>query len=121
MFNLLNRKSASQGLTAAEAVAAAKSGEITVLDIREIMETRGSGVAEGAVHVPLMMLQFKADPRHPDHDKRLDPEARIAVYCASGARSASALRILDGLGYRDVHNIGGLAHWARAGGNVVPA
>ncbi len=121
MFPFLNHAPRPQGMTAAQAVAGANSGEVTILDIREVAEVRASGLAKGAVHVPLMMLQHRADPRHPDHDPRLSPDGTIAVYCASGARSAGAAQMLTKLGYRDVHNIGGLAHWAQAGGAVTPA
>ncbi|MDF1855485.1 MAG: rhodanese-like domain-containing protein [Pseudooceanicola sp.] len=119
MFHFLNRKPAGlKGLTAADVVAAGAAGEITLLDIRELAEIQATGLAKGAVHAPLMTLQFRADPRHPDYDKRLKPEAKIAVYCASGARSVGAIRILKSLGYGDVHNIGGLGQWLRAGGEL---
>ena len=113
MFSFLNR-SAAPGLSAADFVNA-PDGTI-VVDVREHGEVSMSGKAKGALHIPLMMLQFRADPAHPDYEPLLDRDARIAVYCASGGRSASARTILQRLGYSDVHNIGGLGHWVQAGG-----
>jgi len=45
-------------------------------------------------------------------------EKPVALYCASGARSAMAAKTLRRFGHGDVHNIGGLAHWQRAGGQI---
>ena len=39
----------------------APDGKI-VIDVREHGEVSMSGKAKGAVHIPLMMLQFRADP-----------------------------------------------------------
>ncbi|MBY6156919.1 rhodanese-like domain-containing protein [Pseudooceanicola nitratireducens] len=115
MFNFPTR-SAPVGLTARDFVTA-PDGTI-LIDVREHAEVAASGKARGALHIPLMMLQFRADPRHPDYDPLLDRSARIGVYCASGGRSSSAKTILDRLGYKDVHNIGGFGHWCQAGGAV---
>ena len=49
---------------------------------------------------------------------KAERDARIAVYCASGGRSHGAVQMLRKLGYDDVHNIGGLSHWAQAGGAI---
>lgn len=117
MFQFLNRPAAT-GLSATDAVQLAKSGDVTVIDVREHGEVSMTGKAKGAHHIPLMMLQFQADPAHPDHNSALKRDNRVAVYCASGGRSASAQRILEQLGYSDVHNIGGFGHWVQAGGEV---
>lgn len=101
-----------------EAVQGAQDGSVTVIDVREHGEVALSGKAAGALHIPLIRLRDMADPRHPDFNRNLDQQARIAVYCASGARSFSAARLLRQLGYDDVHNIGGLGHWVRAGGAI---
>ena len=103
-------------LSPQEAVQGVRDGSITVIDVREHGEVKMSGKASGALHIPLVRLRDMADPRHPDFVKKLDPETKIAVYCASGARSFSAARMLRQLGYDDVHNIGGLGQWVQAGG-----
>lgn len=113
MFNFLNR-SATPGLSASDVINAAEG--VTLIDVREHGEVAMTGKAKGAIHIPLMMLQFRADPAHPDYEPLLERDATIAVYCASGGRSSSAKTILERLGYSDVHNIGGLGHWVQAGG-----
>jgi len=116
MLSFFSRSPAQPGLTAADVVA--NPDGILVLDVREHGEVSASGKAKGALHIPLMMLQFRADPAHPDHEPLLQRDARIAVYCASGGRSHGAVQMLRKLGYDDVHNIGGLGHWAQAGGAI---
>lgn len=109
-----------QPLNATEAVARAARGEITLVDVRDINELRASGKAEGAVHAPMMLLNFRADPRHPDHDPAFDPQKPVAVYCAAGGRAEMAGQMLLNLGYDQVFNIGGLGNWRAAGGPVAP-
>lgn len=115
------RQARGSGLTPQEAVAGVKDGSVIVIDVRDHGELAMSGKAKGALHIPLMRLRDMADPRHPDFCKALSTDAKIAVYCASGARSNAAASMLKQLGYTDVHNIGGLSHWAQAGGAVEPA
>ena len=115
MLNFLNRSSAP-AVSAADVVNS-PDGKI-VIDVREHGEVAMSGKAKGALHIPLMMLQFRADPAHPDFEPLLDRDAEVCVYCASGGRSGSAKQILERLGYRNVHNIGGFGHWVQAGGVV---
>jgi len=105
-------------LSPQDAVQGVQDGSITVIDVREHGEVAASGKAAGALHIPMMRLRDMADPRHPDFNKTLTSEGKIAVYCATGARSFSAARMLRQLGYGDVHNIGGLGHWVRAGGAI---
>ncbi|GHG87485.1 rhodanese-like domain-containing protein [Pseudodonghicola xiamenensis] len=112
------RKTRTPGMTPAEAVAGAKTGNVIVIDVRDQGEVALSGKAKGALHLPLMRLQDLADPRHPDFCGKLTPDCKIACYCASGGRSGRAVQILERLGYSNVSNIGGLGHWVRAGGQV---
>jgi len=108
-------------LSPQDAVRGAQDGSVIVIDVREHGEVAMSGKAKGAIHIPLMQLPFKADPRHPDHDPNLRTDRKIALYCASGARSGSAAMLLRQMGYENVHNIGGLGHWIQAGGTVEAA
>ncbi len=97
-------------------VAQVADGKVTLIDIRDASEVARTGQADGALHIPMMRLPMVADPRHPDHDPRLSQDKPIALYCASGARSGMAARLLRQLGYTDVHNAGGLGDWVAAGG-----
>lgn len=112
------RRSAGGGLTAQDAVQGAAEGSVTVIDVRDHGEVATSGKAAGALHIPLMRLRDRADPAHPDFHPDLNGVGRIALYCASGGRSEMAAATLRRMGYEDVHNIGGFAHWVQAGGAV---
>lgn len=117
MFNLFGGTAAKPRLTTAEAVAKLAAGEITVIDCREAAELRASGTAAGGLHVPVSLIVMKADPKSPDHDKRIDPAKPVAVFCASGGRSGMATQALERLGYT-AFNIGGFGDWCAAGGPV---
>ncbi len=118
MFALFN-KNTDPGLTVADAVAKTETGEIVLIDIRDGNELAMSGRAKGALHVPMSTLQTKANPTCDECLPELKSGKPIAVYCASGARSAMARRMLANMGYDEVHNIGGLGHWQAAGGAIV--
>jgi rhodanese-related sulfurtransferase len=115
MLNLFRKPAASP---ATDIVAQVAAGAVILIDIREPSEIRASGMAAGAIAIPLSLLRLKADPSSPDHDARLSPDAPVALYCASGARAAMASQTLRQFGYRDVTNLGGLSDWQRAGGTV---
>ncbi len=105
-------------ITARDAVAKAGTGEIQVIDVRDHGEVQMTGKAKGAFVIPLSVMPFQCDPKGPDFNSALDPSKPVALYCASGARSAMGATILKKLGYKEVHNIGGLGHWHQAGGEV---
>jgi len=107
----------SKTLTPAEARDLAASGKITLLDVRELAEVQASGIAKGAVHIPLALVPLRANRQAPDHEPRLDPAKPVAIYCAAGGRAGRAADLLSSLGYT-AHNIGGFADWCAVGGEV---
>jgi len=115
---MMGRPATASRLTPQDAVAMAKDGEITVIDVRDHNELAMTGKAEGAVHIPLSVLQMQANPSSPDFHPELDTTKTVAIYCASGARSSMATQVLQQFGFNDVHNIGGLGHWQMAGGSI---
>ncbi len=116
MLNFL--KPATPRLSAAEAIVRVKAGELTLIDVRDGNELAASGRAEGALHVPLVTLKMKCDPSSPECLAELSVDTPVALYCASGARSQMAAQMLTAMGYREVHNIGGLYDWHAAGGPI---
>lgn len=115
---MMGRQATASRLSPQEAVAKAKNGEIVVVDVRDHNELAMTGKAEGAVHIPLSVLQMQANPSSPDFNTALAAGKPIAVYCASGARSSMATQVLQQHGFAEVHNIGGLGHWQMAGGAI---
>lgn len=89
-----------------------------VVDVRDAPEVEKSGKVAGALHVSRGMLEFRADPGSPYHDKTFSKDKTIIVYCASGGRSALSGKTLKDLGYSDVRNLGAFKDWAESGGAV---
>jgi rhodanese-related sulfurtransferase len=119
MFSFLKSSGPKvERMSGTDAAARAAKGELVVIDVRDISEVKASGKAKGALHIPLMLLKSKADPSHPEFDKRLAKDKPVALYCASGARSQAGGNMLVGLGYAQVYNIGGFGEWRHAGGPV---
>ncbi|MFO1236852.1 MAG: rhodanese-like domain-containing protein [Alphaproteobacteria bacterium] len=104
-------------VSAAEARDLIASGAL-VVDVRDAPEVEKSGMVEGALHVSRGMLEFRADPASPYHDKHFDTGRTIIVYCASGGRSALSGKALKDLGYERVYNLGAFKDWAEGGGAV---
>jgi len=102
-------------ISADEAAALIAKGSALVVDVRDAPEVQASGKVKGAVHVSRGMLEFRADPELPSHDKAFDKNKTVIVYCASGGRSALAGKLLKDLGYKDVRNLGGFKDWAESG------
>ena len=108
----------TQPITVKDAIAGSKSGDVVVVDLRETAEIAATGATRGALRLPLSLLPLKAAPASPDCPPDLAAGKPIALYCAAGARAARAKDMLEQMGYTNVHNIGGFAHWAEAGGDI---
>ena len=118
MFSFLRPGQAAARPDVTQIAAQVAAGKMLLIDVREIAEARGSGIAQGAKVVPLSLLTLKADPSKPGCE--LPQGLPVVVYCASGARSAQAASVLKRFGYDPVDNLGGLRDWAAGGGKVVP-
>jgi rhodanese-related sulfurtransferase len=93
-------------------------GNTLVVDVRDAPEIEKSGKIAGAVHVSRGMLEFRADPESPYHDKNFSKDKNVILYCASGGRSALAAKVLKDMGYEHVYNVGAFKDWAESGGAV---
>jgi len=80
-----------------------------LLDVRTPKEF-GEGRIEGAVMVDYMSPSFR------DEIGKLDRGKTYLVYCRTGNRSQGALKVMRGLGFRNVlHLSGGITKWKEAG------
>ena len=86
--------------------------------MRDAAEVASSGKVAGAVHVSRGMLEFRADPESPAHDKAFDKTKTVLVYCASGGRAALSGKVLKDFGYTSVFNLGAFKDWVESGGAV---
>ena len=105
-------------ITPAEAREMIAKGNTLVVDVRDAPELAASGKVAGAVHVSRGMLEFRADPQSPYHDKNFAKDKTVILYCGSGGRAALAGKALKDLGYDRVYNLGGFKDWAESGGAV---
>ncbi|HQS14564.1 rhodanese-like domain-containing protein [Reyranella sp.] len=105
-------------VTPAEAKEMIAKGDALVVDVRDAAEVANSGKVAGAVHVSRGMLEFRADPESPAHDKAFDKTKTLIVYCASGGRSALSGKVLKDFGYANVFNLGAFKDWVDSGGAV---
>lgn len=81
---------------------AAASG-VRLVDVRSVGEYEG-GHIPGAQNVPLDQLQSVAS--------QWDKNAPVLVYCQTGARSAEAVTMLQGLGFKKIlHFDKGIVAW----------
>lgn len=105
-------------VTPAQAKEMIAKGNTLVVDVRDGLEVEKSGKVAGAVHVSRGMLEFRADPESPYHDKSFDKGKTVILYCASGGRSALSGKTLKDMGYTNVYNLGAFKDWAESGGAV---
>ena len=81
-----------------------KEKDIVLLDVRTKNEYLGKHIPKSTL-IPIDILSNEVEKKLPDKNKQ------IIVYCSAGNRSARAVRILDKLGYVNIHNLGALYKW----------
>ena len=95
---------AGPDLSALEALAAAKTGKLHLIDIRTPAEWRETGTAPGAGRVdfyrgPQALLDYLNEQTNGDKN------APIALICRTGNRTTQAQKYLQSLGYTRVWNV----------------
>jgi rhodanese-related sulfurtransferase len=105
-------------ITPAQAQEMIAQGNTLVVDVRDAPEVEQNGKVEGAVHVSRGMLEFRADPDSPYHNKNFAKDKTVILYCASGGRSALSGKLLKDMGYNQVYNLGAFKDWAESGGPI---
>jgi rhodanese-related sulfurtransferase len=105
-------------ITPAQAREMIGKGNTLVVDVRDASEVQNSGKVAGAVHVSRGMLEFRADPESPSHDKNFNRDKTVILYCGSGGRAALAGKLLKDMGYGQVYNSGGFKDWAETGAAI---
>jgi rhodanese-related sulfurtransferase len=99
-----------------EAQAAQARGAL-IVDTRGSDDRRSEGVIPGSIHVPLSVLEWRADPACETHDPHFDGLHRqIIVVCNDGYSSSLAAARLQQLGYANATDLdGGFRAWKAAG------
>lgn len=75
----------------------------TLVDVRSPAEF-ADGHIDGAVNIPVDSVEARSGELG-------EPSQPIVVYCRSGARSARAKSILEGKGFTQVSDLGGMYRW----------
>jgi phage shock protein E len=89
-------------ITAAAARALLTKGA-TLVDVRSPGEF-GGGHLDGARNIPVGDIARRSRELG-------DKQRPVIVYCASGARSAAAKRMLQRAGFSHVYNLGAMSNW----------
>ena len=83
-----------------------------LIDLQDVRELQKMGTVPGAFHAPRGMLEFWADPDSPYHKPVFRTEKKLVMFCASGLRSALAVRTLQEMGMENVLDMeGGFTEW----------
>lgn len=99
----------SLGVRQAYALLENEEGNVTLLDVRTQEEYDKDGRLNGALLIPVQLLEQNINRLEGLKDKK------IVVYCRSGNRSVTASRILSGEGFH-VYNVkGGISEWKAEG------
>lgn len=107
-------------LVAVGALAACSGGSVDVTDDTVILDVR---TPEEFVEGHLAGAQ-NIDVSADDFDERvtqLDTDAQVVVYCRSGNRSAEAVERMEGLGFTNLTDAGGLQQASDATGLAIVA
>ena len=105
-------------ITPAQAREMTAKDNVLIVDVRDAPEVEKMGKIARAVHVSRGMLEFRADPESPYHDKTFAKDKTVILYCASGGRSALGGKALKDMGYEKVYNLGAFKDWVESGGAV---
>ncbi len=95
-------QSSSGIMSAPDALAAATSGEVVLVDIRTRGEWKQSGLAEPALAISMHEAGFVRNLAQALGGNRTNP---VALICATGGRSAHMQRILATAGFTNVIDV----------------
>lgn len=84
-----------------DAASAESDGDVYIVDVRSQKEWDG-GHIEQAIHIPHTEIADRIG------EVTSDKDAKIIFYCAVGGRAGKAKDILEGLGFTNVENGGGI-------------
>lgn len=105
MFGLFSKKGNKMSMEKAK-IELENDASILLVDVRT-SEEYNSGHLPNSINLPL-------DVAHTITQVIENKDAKIFVYCLSGARSETARQMFTKLGYTDVTNIGGIQDWTGA-------
>jgi len=109
-------------ISGADAIKAAQSDAVVIVDIRDPREIEREGRIPGAFSCTRGMLEFWIDPESPYAKPIFQSDKKFIFHCAGGMRSALAAKTAQDMGLKPVaHIAGGFAAWRDAGGAIEKA
>jgi rhodanese-related sulfurtransferase len=93
-------------VSAAEAIKAAQSDDVVIVDIRDPREIERDGRIPGAFSCTRGMLEFWIDPASPYAKPIFQQEKKFIFHCAGGMRSALAAKTAQDMGLKPVAHMG---------------
>jgi rhodanese-related sulfurtransferase len=113
---LARARGALRRLAPTQAAAARARGALLV-DTRSEDDRGREGVVPGALHVPLSVLPWRADPDSPTRNERFGSlDRELVVFCNDGYSSSLAAATLGELGFERATDLeGGFRGWRAAG------
>ena len=105
-------------VSAADAIARHAKGGALFIDVRDSAAIAKTGTIVGAERVPRGFLEFTADEATPYHNSALRKDTEIYLVCGAGGQAALAGKTLLDMGFKKVHNVGGIGDWKAAGGPI---
>ncbi len=89
--------------------------DAVLVDVRDKAERDADGGIPGSIHASRGLLEFHADPESPAYKPELRTDAKLALYCGTGGRSALAAKTLLDMGFENVASVaGGYSAWKAA-------
>ena len=79
-----------------------------ILDVRTPEENEESKIPNS------ILLNIQETDHFAEKVKEFDKDKKYMVYCRSGRRSESACKLMEELGFKDLHNLkGGIIEWSK--------
>ena len=102
-----------------QVLAEMESGDIVIVDVRDIREIEREGRIPGSFNCPRGMLEFWIDPASPYFKPVFGEPKRFVFHCALDWRSALSTQTAQRMGLENVaHMKGGFKAWKDADGPV---
>lgn len=100
-------------VSAQEAYGMLRNDFAVLVDVRTPEEIANTGLAQGAVSIPLSKIESNA-PEWKEFVSNTSKDKQVIFYCASGGRAGKAAETLSKEGFR-TGNMGGFEEWKSAG------
>ena len=105
-------------ITPAQAREMIATDNALVVDVRDAPEVANSGKVPGAINVSRGMLEFRADPELPYHDKNFDKGKTLILIVRPAETRRWPAQCSKKMGYDRIYNLGSFKEWAESGGPV---